>query len=160
MNPFDKKNKTARTPIRSRKETNSNEMNNKEREAAEILSNLSQSQVNLNEEEVETSSIVEIDPENNPEGNEQDAICKICETAVIDEALECDLCKEWWHGDCMGVTTEDITQIGILGKKNVLWICKVCREDYNEYKEKQGSKKAKEKESAEKEIIEINLKGL
>ena len=45
MNPFDKKNKTARTPIRSRKETNSNEMNNKEREAAEILSNLSQSQV-------------------------------------------------------------------------------------------------------------------
>ena len=136
-NPFQKTSKIVRTPVRKSQENNNienNQSNERERlEAATILSNMSQG--SINEVEIETEN--QIEAEINNEVVEQEAICRRCDTTVVDEALECDMCKEWWHGDCMGITEDEITQIGILGRKNVLWICTECRDKYDAYKEKE-----------------------
>ena len=47
--------------------------------------------------------------------------------------IACDLCKQWWHGSCVSLTTEICT---IFRKKNLPYLCPVCTLSKVDHKDK------------------------
>jgi hypothetical protein len=56
--------------------------------------------------------------------DEADVYC-ICRKGEDGLMIQCDVCNEWFHGQCVSVTQEDADKMG-------QYICGLCLEDTDE----------------------------
>lgn len=62
-------------------------------------------------------------------GKKTEDICSECQKVVgeKDKGLECELCKEWFHSRCQGISDEAYRVIGI--QETVHWFCLQCNKE-------------------------------
>lgn len=50
---------------------------------------------------------------------------------VTTKLIACDLCKEWHHGMCQGLSTNELTSLSKMDGKGVKWFCSTCITEIN-----------------------------
>merc|ERR1712074_252629 len=81
--------------------------------------------------------------------------CLSCNKVVKNNAIECDLCKNWYHFKCMNIPSDVYAAIG---KYTINWHCNNCQSVVSELKNSSESLKHElELEKENNQILQCKL---